>query len=309
MSSLQAEDHETGVFNWSYQAGDHKTDATSTALTTDRAVEIRSIELNPKTSVQGEEPPPAPKPKGNTLTSKIWSAARSIQQIGRKLMSSICSATPKTSVQGEEPPPAPKPKGNTLTSKIWSAARSIHQIGRKLMSSIWSAAKYMVGKISKVFRGRRPEIVQSQSQALEPRATRASMAGKLWFSKLLSAVKWLFTWGKNTQLFQAVPAVEIEGFTSRREWLFHMTDESAAEKIISSKCMVPGKKGMFGPAIYFCKSEEDCLNKAQRRGVTLRCKVCLGKSLICKKKNININMEWVRRYGTQLIIKHNIDYS
>jgi hypothetical protein len=89
--------------------------------------------------------------------------------------------------------------------------------------------------------------------------------------------------------------VEVEGRPDRRKWLYHITDERAAEQIMSSNCMQPGREGMFGAGIYFCESREDCLKKARRHGVTLRCKVCLGKSLVCKQKNYRINMEWVMR--------------
>ena len=96
--------------------------------------------------------------------------------------------------------------------------------------------------------------------------------------------------------------VESEGWPDRRKTMYHMTDQAAAEKILLSRCMLPGTFGMFGAGIYFCERKEDCLKKARRHGVTLRCLVRLGRSLICRKKNTQLNMEWVQRYVVALSV-------
>ena len=96
---------------------------------------------------------------------------------------------------------------------------------------------------------------------------------------------------------RACPVIETEGLPGRRMELFHMTSEDNCRAIISSKRMLPGSGGMFGAGIYFCDNKQDCLYKARSKGVTLRCLVQLGRSLICKSADSALSMTKVRQVG------------
>ena len=79
--------------------------------------------------------------------------------------------------------------------------------------------------------------------------------------------------------------------------LFHMTSEESCRAIVASRKMLPGNGGMFGAGIYFCDNEADCQGKARSKGVTLRCLVKVGRSLICESADSTLCMAKVRRLG------------
>ena len=91
--------------------------------------------------------------------------------------------------------------------------------------------------------------------------------------------------------------IETEGLPGRQMQLFHMTSEDKCRAIVASNKMLPGSRGMFGAGIYFCDKARDCLGKAHSTGVTLRCLVQLGRSLICKAADSSLSMAKVRRVG------------
>lgn len=63
-------------------------------------------------------------------------------------------------------------------------------------------------------------------------------------------------------------------------WLYHITSkESAALIKKAGGKMVRGAYGNAGGGIYFGLSAEDCLKKAQSKGVILKCRVQIGKPL------------------------------
>jgi hypothetical protein len=79
--------------------------------------------------------------------------------------------------------------------------------------------------------------------------------------------------------------------------LFHMTSEENGRAIVASGKMLPGSKGMFGAGIYFCDNPADCVGKAHSTGVTLRCLVRVGRSLICERADSTLCMAKVRERG------------
>ena len=96
---------------------------------------------------------------------------------------------------------------------------------------------------------------------------------------------------------RACTAIKTEGLPSRQMHLFHMTSEENCRAIITSGKMLPGSKGMFGAGIYFCDNPADCVGKAHSTGVTLRCLVRVGRSLICERADSTLCMDKVRQRG------------
>jgi hypothetical protein len=95
----------------------------------------------------------------------------------------------------------------------------------------------------------------------------------------------------------AMAKVETEGHHDREEWMYHMTDDKSGQLIADSCMMKPGSKGMFGAGIYFCLKPADCQHKALRKGVLIKAKVRLGRSLICRSKNPTLNKVKVQQVG------------
>ena len=62
--------------------------------------------------------------------------------------------------------------------------------------------------------------------------------------------------------------------------LYHQTDESSAQSIISSQRMYRGTSGLAGGGIYFAETPSATDVKAHRRGVTLRAKVRVGREKV-----------------------------
>ena len=59
--------------------------------------------------------------------------------------------------------------------------------------------------------------------------------------------------------------------------LYHQTSRNVAKKIINSQRMIRGSNGIVGGGIYFAVSPADTDRKAHNNGVTLKCRVRLGK--------------------------------
>lgn len=91
--------------------------------------------------------------------------------------------------------------------------------------------------------------------------------------------------------------------------LFHQTDLSSADKIISTQTMLPGSKGLFGAGIYFANTLEATDYKAARRGVYLIAEVNLGKTFEVRKKDVTskkIDVTQIRSQGYDSIFGHGL---
>jgi len=91
--------------------------------------------------------------------------------------------------------------------------------------------------------------------------------------------------------------IETEGYEGKILKLYHMTSTRAADSIVSQQYMMPGSKGMFGPAIYFAKTKKSCQRKARHTEVLLIAKVEVGKSLICRKAAYYLNLDTISALG------------
>ena len=107
-----------------------------------------------------------------------------------------------------------------------------------------------------------------------------------------------FTKQRTKRRYELRMGNEIEGYRGRTKTLYHVTSPVAAKLIIESKKMLRGSSGLFGGGIYFAETIEIANGKAHYHGATIKAKVVLGFSLICRTSRSELTYQLIHdQYG------------